>query len=208
MKDAAAKPAAMKKAAAKPAAMKQAAAMKSSKHVDIEIERQEVQVPQDWTFDGGSCMDFACKANQAWAMDRLRGLGLQDLTPSTPASHAATLRKLEVRTRPNNRLIQVVLDGRVQGQVTECQTRLIGPMYAANLLCFVAGGGFLGTTFLLSRALWSGMRIEICQPKSHPNISVTTFYFARVSGRSVTASIAWMFCSLGRWPAMSHVGRW
>ena len=92
-------------------------------------------------------MDFACKANRAWAMDRLRGLGLPDLTPSTPASHAATLRKLEVRTRPNNRLIQIVLDGRVQGQVTECATRRIGPVYAANLLCFVAGGGFSGQLF-------------------------------------------------------------
>ena len=96
-------------------------------------------------------------------MQQLLNLELKPkLKPELKPMHKeARLRKQEVNSRPNNRLIQILLQGRAQGQVTETA---FGPrvMYAANLLCFLAGVDMLGTISLASRPLFTTwMRTDV-----------------------------------------------
>ena len=97
-------------------------------------------------------MDFTHAGAREWAENivKTRGLLKADHTPEqTPNHSACKLRKLEQASRENSRLIQVVRDGRLLGQVTEkAFSKAQGVMFASSVLQFVGGEGYSKEAFM------------------------------------------------------------
>jgi hypothetical protein len=93
-------------------------------------------------------MDFSLAANCTWAKRELSKAGVELQQPAGVAA-AARLRKQQVRTRPNNRLVQILVSGKVWGQVTETAYGRTRVMKVANVLLFVASAGYDRSEFAL-----------------------------------------------------------
>ena len=105
-------------------------------------------------------MDFTQESNRLWARATLdkRCLLPTVTAVNDPCHEFAKLKKMEVKSRPGNRLIQITVSGKVVGQVTEKAYKEEGVMFAAVLLLYVVGAGFSKDVFT---ALKTGLLGEV-----------------------------------------------
>ena len=89
-------------------------------------------------------MDFTKESHCKWANDVLKSRNLLENVPQVtdPDHGAVRIRKQDVKSRPGNKLIQVLCAGKVWGQCTEASYAEEGVMFAASVLQFVAGQGY------------------------------------------------------------------
>jgi hypothetical protein len=109
-----------------------------------EDQEEKARVTEEqWGWDAKE-VDFGSAANRKWARSTLLNRHLLPETrPTNPSRHESTgLKKLEVKSRPGNRLIQIMLSGKVVGQVTENSYKAEGVTFAAAMLQYVVGAGY------------------------------------------------------------------